>query len=317
MIGWMGRLTNCLKQESIGKPFKLVSSHYSCIQGWWWQRLCVDYRALNKITRTYVWPMPRVEDIFAKLGNAKFYRALDLRSGYHHIALDKGAIKKTAYVVPFGKYEYLKVPFNLAQIPAYFQNLMNKVLNGLNFTVAYLDDVIIFSETAEHHLKNIQFVLTRLKQANLKLRKSKCAFFKKELHYLGHLLTTDAIKPWTEEIKAIFEMKPPTNQKGVREADLLMLPGQWPNLQKWHKMWMVWWLSVRFWVFENLPYWVSNSQISKSTEKICCIYWCQWSSCSSSTHPGIQRWWQWDERNAYCLPFWTVFWHTIQVEHCC
>ena len=93
--------------------------------------------------------MPRVEDIFAKLGKAMFYTTLDLGSGYHHIALDKDSIKETAFVVPFGKYEYLKVAFGLAQAPAYFQNLMNKVLNGLNFRLAYLDDVIIFSETAE------------------------------------------------------------------------------------------------------------------------------------------------------------------------
>ena len=131
-------------------------------------RLCVDFRALNKITRIYVWPMPRVEDIFAKLGKAKFYTTLDLRSGYHHIALDKDSIKKTAFVTPFGKHEYLKVPFCLAQVPAYFQNLINKVLNGLNFTLTYLNDVIIFSENAKQHLKHIQIVLTKLKQANLK-----------------------------------------------------------------------------------------------------------------------------------------------------
>ena len=182
------------------------------------KRLCVDYRGINAITRTYVWPMPRVEDIFSKLGKARDYTTLDLRwSGYHFIALDQKSIKKTAFVAPFGKYEYLKVPSGLAQAHAYFQNLMNKELNGLNFTHAYLDDVIIFSETAEQHLKHIQIVLTRLKQANLKFKMSKCGFFKKELHYLGHLLNTERIKPQTEKIKAISEMKPPTNQKGVRE----------------------------------------------------------------------------------------------------
>ena len=121
--------------------------------------------------------MPIVEDIFSKLGKAKFFTTLDLRSGYHHIALDKDAIKKTAFVTPFGKYEYMEVAFGLAQAPAYFQNLMNRVLNGLHFTLAYLDDVIIFSETEEQHLKHI--VLTRLKQANLKLKESKCAFSRK------------------------------------------------------------------------------------------------------------------------------------------
>ena len=125
---------------------------------------------------------------------------LDLRSGYHHIALDNDTIKKTAFVTPLGKYEYLKVPFGLAQAPAYFQNLMNKVLNGLQFMLAYLNDVIIFSETAKQHLKHIQIVLTRLKQAKLKLKKSKCLFCKKELHYLSHLLTTNGIKPQTEKI---------------------------------------------------------------------------------------------------------------------
>ena len=181
------------------------------------KRMCVDYRALNAISRTYIWPLPRIDDILAKLGKAKFFTTLDLRSDYHHIALDKDAIKKTAFVTPFGKYEYLKVPFGLAQAPSYFQNLMNKVLNGLNFTLAYLDDIIIFSETAEQHLKQIQIVLNRLRQAKLKLKKSKCAFFKKELHYLGYLLTTDGVKPQLEKIKAISEMKPPKNQKGVRE----------------------------------------------------------------------------------------------------
>ena len=111
----------------------------------------------------------------------------------------------------------MKVPFGLAQAPAYFQNLMNKMLSGLHFTLAYLDDVIVFRETEEQHLKHIQIVLTRLKQVNLKLKKSKCGFFKKELHYLGHLLTTDGIMPQAEKIKAICDMKPPTNQKGVRE----------------------------------------------------------------------------------------------------
>ena len=181
------------------------------------KRLCIDYRALNQITRTYIWPMPRIEDILAKLGKAKFFTTLDLRSGYHHIALDKHSIKKTAFCTPFGKYEYLKVPFGLAQAPSYFQKLMNKVLNGLNFAFAYLDDIIIFSTTAEEHMRHIQIVIDRLKAAQLKLKKSKCAFFKKELYYLGHLLTTEGIKPQFEKVKAIHEMKPPNNPKGVRE----------------------------------------------------------------------------------------------------
>ena len=77
--------------------------------------------------------MTRVKDIFAKLGKAKFFMTLDLRSDHHHLTLDNDAIKKMAFITPLGKYDNLKVPFGLAQVPAYFQNLMNKVLNGLQF----------------------------------------------------------------------------------------------------------------------------------------------------------------------------------------
>ena len=94
---------------------------------------------------------------------------------------------------------------------------MNKVLNGLHFTLAYPDDLIIFSESAEQNLKHIQIVLTRLKQAKLHLKKSKCLFFKQELYYLGHLLTTKGIKPQSEKVKASSKIKLAKNQKGVRE----------------------------------------------------------------------------------------------------
>ena len=122
------------------------------------------------------------------------FTTLDLRAGYHHIALNDDAIKKTAIILPFGKFEYLKVPFGLAQAPAYFQNSMNKVLNGLSFVIAYLDDIIIFSKTPEQYLAHIRVVLKRLQAANLRMKRSKCSFFKK-LHYLGYLLTTEGIKP--------------------------------------------------------------------------------------------------------------------------
>ena len=116
--------------------------------------------------------MPRVEDIFSRMGKAKNFTTLDLKAGYHHITLDKGAFKKTAFVTPFGKYEYLKEPFDLAQAPAYIQNPMNKVLNGLNFTLAYLDDIITYSETAKQHLTHNKIVLSMLHIAGLRLNKN-------------------------------------------------------------------------------------------------------------------------------------------------
>ena len=112
------------------------------------KHLVINYRALNKVTRKFTWPMPKVEDIFSKLNGAKYFSALDLRAGYHHICLDKSSIPKTAFNLLFGKYEYVKVPLGLAQAPAYFQELMIGILKDFDFTIAYLDDIIIFSKTA-------------------------------------------------------------------------------------------------------------------------------------------------------------------------
>ena len=100
--------------------------------------------------------MPKVEDIFPKLNGAKYFSTLDLRAGYHHIPLKKSSLPKTAFNSPFGKYEYLKVPFRLVQAPAYFQELMTRILKDFDFTIAYLDDIIIFSKysrgtPATHH----------------------------------------------------------------------------------------------------------------------------------------------------------------------
>ena len=90
--------------------------------------LVIDYRVLNKVTWKFMWPMTRVEDIFSKLNGARYFSTLNLCAGYHHIFLNEDSIPKTAFTSPFGKYEYLKVPFGLAQVPANFQELMNNVL---------------------------------------------------------------------------------------------------------------------------------------------------------------------------------------------
>ena len=99
----------------------------------------IDYRALNKVIRKFTWPMPKVEHIFSKLNGTTYLTTLDLKVGYHHIPLDKPSIPKTAFNSPFRKYEYVKVPFGLAQAPAYFQELMTGILKAFNFTIAYIN----------------------------------------------------------------------------------------------------------------------------------------------------------------------------------
>ena len=158
------------------------------------KHLVIDYRALNKVTRKFTWPMPKVEDIFSKLNGATYFTTLDLCTGYHHIPLDKSSIPKIAFNSPFGKYEiYKSTMFSLAQAPAYFQELMTGILKYFPFAIAYLDDIIIFSKTPQEHLSHICMVFEKLRTANLSMKKSKCNFFSKEIQYLGHILSATGI----------------------------------------------------------------------------------------------------------------------------
>ena len=150
------------------------------------KRLIIDYRALNKVTRKFVWPMPKVENIFSQLNGVRYFFTLVLRAGYHHIGLTTDLIPKTVFTSPFGKYEYVKVPFGLAQAPACFQELMTGVLKDLPFAMAYLDDIIIYSSTPEEHLQHIKTVFEKLRHAKLSMKLSKCHFFAKEIQYLAH-----------------------------------------------------------------------------------------------------------------------------------
>ena len=133
--------------------------------------------------------------MYAKLKGAKFFSTIDLRSGYYHIALGKDSRAKTAFVMPFGKYEFLQVPFGLAQVPAFFQHLMNKVLDNCSFAMTYLDDIIIFSNTEEEHLAHI----------------------KKHIHYLGHLISADGIRPLKDKLDTIRDMPAPSSSKEVKQ----------------------------------------------------------------------------------------------------
>ena len=174
--------------------------------------------------------MPKVQDIFSKLNRAMYLTTLDLRAGYHHIPLDKPSIPKTAFNSPFSKFEYVKVPYCLAQAPAYFQELMAGILKDFNFTKAYLDDIIIFSKTPQEHLLHIRMVFEKLKSANLSMKKSKCSFFSKEIQYLAHILSATSIRPLPAKTHALQHMQPPTTPKQVR--DFLGLVGYYRKFIK-------------------------------------------------------------------------------------
>ena len=108
-------------------------------------------------------PLPKIDEIYAQLQGAKISSNLDLCSGYYHIALSPKSRAKTAFVTPFGKWEFNMVPFGLAQAPAYFQSLINKVLNGVPFTIGYLVDIIIYSRSEGEHLQHLEDIFNHMR----------------------------------------------------------------------------------------------------------------------------------------------------------
>ena len=155
-------------------------------------------------------PLPKIDELYTKLQGYKVFSTLDFGSGYYHIGLSDSAKPKTSFVVSaMGKFEFNRVPFGLAQAPAYFQRLVNEVLTDCNFAVGYLDDIIIFSKTEEEHLQHLEEIFERLRKAGLKLNLQKCSFFKKHIQFLGHLISDEGIQPLPKKLESIAKSEYP------------------------------------------------------------------------------------------------------------
>ena len=127
-------------------------------------------------------------------------------------------MSKTAFVTPFGKWEFNMVPFGPTQALAYFQALISEVLKGLShFTIAYLDDIIILSKTEEEHLQHLEIIFQRLREAGLKLKWFKCSFMKLHIEYLGHLISENGVKPMLDKLSTIKEMPAPRSPKEIKQ----------------------------------------------------------------------------------------------------
>ena len=190
------------------------------------RRMCVDYHHINALQTKVdsssrgcmsLYPLPKIDEMFAKLCSTKIFTTLDLCSGYYHIGLTDEAKLKIAFITPHGKWHFNMVPFGLALAPSYFQQLMNQVLQGLDFAIAYLDDIVIFSNNKVEHLQHLEAVFKRLQDAGLKLKESKCDFFRSQIHYLGHMLSAEGIQPLPEKLDSITNMPAPENQTKVKQ----------------------------------------------------------------------------------------------------
>jgi len=164
-------------------------------------RFCVDYRRLNNITKKGAYPLPRIEDCLDSLGDAKVFTSLYCTAGYWQVPLRKVDQEKTAFTTHCGIYHWLSMPFGLTT----FQRALDIILSGLKWQLClvYLDDVIIFSATPEQHVKDVDAVLTRLREAGVTLNLEKCTWFSDEVAYLGHIVRPGQLHVHKKSVDAL------------------------------------------------------------------------------------------------------------------
>ena len=195
-----------------GAPFLFQKKHDGSL------RMCIDYRALNKVTVKNKYPIPLIADLFDQLGRAKYFTKLDLRSGYYQVRISEGDEPKTTCVTRYGSYEFLVMPFGLTNAPATFCTLMNKIFHPFldKFVVVYLDDIVIYSNTLEEHVDHLGRVFQLLKQNELYVKREKCSFALGEVSFLGHRIKDGKLMMEGGKIKAIQDWDPPTKVPQLR-----------------------------------------------------------------------------------------------------
>ena len=178
-------------------------------------RMCIDYRALNKLSVKNKFPLPRIDDIFDQLKGATIFSKIDLDSAYHQVQIAPEDRAKTAFVTQFGHFQFNVMPFGLTNAPATFQSLVNKVLGPYlgKFVIVYLDDILIYSRNEEEHLKHLRLIFQALLKYQLQAKASKCEFLKSSLEYLGHIVDKNGVRTDPQKIAAVKEWPTPKNQK--------------------------------------------------------------------------------------------------------
>ncbi|CAF3826812.1 unnamed protein product, partial [Rotaria sp. Silwood1] len=180
-------------------------------------RFCIDFRKLNNITTKDAFPIPRIDDIFDHLSQAEYYTTIDFKSGYFQVGLDPKDRPKTAFSTRDQHYQFTVLPQGVTNGPPAFQRIVSQILGPTRwqYSLAYLDDVIIYSPTFDQHLTHLDDILNRLNDANFRLNVNKCQIAKTSIDYLGHHIERSNIRPNADNIRALLETPQPTT---AREA---------------------------------------------------------------------------------------------------
>ena len=181
---------------------------------------CIDFRRLNARTKKDAYPLLHMQETMESMVGALHFSCMDLKSGFWQVKMAEESRQYTAFTVgSMGVYEFLCMPYGLCNTPATFQRLMQNCLGELNlmYALIYLDNVIVYSKTEEEHLVRLRAILERFMEHSLKLKPSKCNFFRTEISYLGHKVSTAGMEPGTDGLKGIAEIAPPATYTQVRK----------------------------------------------------------------------------------------------------
>ncbi|XP_062541354.1 uncharacterized protein K02A2.6-like [Armigeres subalbatus] len=175
-------------------------------------RLCIDCKVtINPYLRSEYYPLPRIDDIFAKLGNSKFFCVIDLRGAYQQLKVSENSQQFLTINTHIGLFQYLRLPFGVATAPSIFQSIMDQILGDIDGCVTYLDDALLGARTLDECRKLLDQVLERLSRFNVKINTEKCKFFVTSVDYLGHTISKDGIRPNQSKVDAIVNAPAPKN----------------------------------------------------------------------------------------------------------
>ncbi|KAK0040803.1 Retrovirus-related Pol polyprotein from transposon 17.6 [Biomphalaria pfeifferi] len=179
-------------------------------------RFCTDYRKVNAVTKTDSFPIPRIDDLIDRIGDAKYITKIDLLSGYWQVSLTDRAKEISAFVTPDGLYQYKVMPFGMKNAPATFQRMINALLADMENCHAYIDDVVIFSQDFSSHCKQLHCLFTKLLHAKITVNLSKSDFCQASIQYLGHIVGQGQVKPVMAKVEAIQAFPIPADRKQLR-----------------------------------------------------------------------------------------------------
>ena len=181
-------------------------------------RICVDFKKLNEAIKRPHCMLPNLDDIAPRMAGSSVFSTLDASSGFFQIPLEENSMKLTAFITPFGRYCFQRLPMGISLGPEVFQTKMKETLEGLPGCEVIMDDTIIFGTDMEDHDKKLAAVLDRIEKSGLKLSKEKRCFRQKEAKYFGHLISEKGIKPNPEKVEAIIKLEAPTSMTELRNV---------------------------------------------------------------------------------------------------